>query len=84
MGSVLSCWATESQPSDSAVRGLHGTLEIEAGEGGGKCSGTVRTSEAMEKGFDLPVLQPRERAEQGNSPGDNQETKGGREPHSAT
>lgn len=51
-------------PSDSAVRELHGTLEMEAGEGGGKCSGgTVRTSEAMETGFDLPVLQSMERAD---------------------
>lgn len=42
------------------MRELHGTLEIEAGEGGGKCSGgTVRTSETMEMGFDLPVLQPK-------------------------
>lgn len=38
----------ESRPSDSAVRGLRGTLEIEAGKAGGKCSGgTVRTSEAV-------------------------------------
>lgn len=30
------------------MRGLHGTLEIEGGEGGGKCSGgTVRTPEAV-------------------------------------
>lgn len=54
------------------MRELHGTLEIEAGEGGGKCSGgTVRTSEAMEMGFDLPVLQPKEGQTKGAATGIN-------------
>lgn len=50
----------ESRPSASAVRGLRGTLEIEAGKA--EESVVVALSGRLRL-FDLPVLQPRETAD---------------------